>query len=305
MNRISSRRRFLITAGAAGSAVIAGEPARDNLHLGMMLQGASAEILLKQAGSIAGAGFDTVQLTFFFEPAADELKALAETLGKLRLKVAALGTYCNLLRPDDAGFMGCSVRTMKLLAQHAGLFGCRQFVSWSGSYAPKFAGTDPRNHSPEAVSDLQRAIREVILPVLEPVDGRLAFEPYYRHVLGTVDLAKQIFAPFSAERIGLVLDPPNFISPELYSKREEEMRRSFRELGDRVHLVHFKDLKQHPDGTRVDLPGPGGGEQNYPLFVSELRQLRRPLTCVIEHIKAEPEVMAKTKAWVEARLSQK
>ena len=43
---------------------------------------------------------------------------------------------------------------------------------------------------------------------------------------------------------------------------------------------------------------------NYPLLVSEIRKLDRPLDCIIEHIQPEPTVMSKTKAWVESRLRQ-
>jgi sugar phosphate isomerase/epimerase len=73
-------------------------------------------------------------------------------------------------------------------------------------------------------------------------------------------------------------------------------------LCDRIHLVHFKDMSLNPSGRGVDLPRPGGGEMNYPLLVSQLRNLGRPLDCIIEHIEPEPAVMSKTKAWVEERL---
>jgi hypothetical protein len=49
---------------------------------------------------------------------------------------------------------------------------------------------------------------------------------------------------------------------------------------------------------------PGGGEMNYPLLVSEIRKLDRPLDCIVEHINAEPTEMSKTKAWVEKQLRQ-
>ena len=83
-----------------------------------------------------------------------------------------------------------------------------------------------------------------------------------------------------------------------------ELRRAFRLLGDRIQMVHLKDMKLNPSGRSVDLPGPGGGQMNYPLLISGLRKLGRPLNCIIEHIKSEPAEMAKTKAWVEARLRQ-
>lgn len=305
-----SRRHFLgavgATAASLGAAKLFGaEPPQDNIRLGMMLQGGSAAELQEKAKAIAAAGFDTVQVTFFFQPTTAELQSLARTLQDLKLKTVAFGTYFNLFRPDDTGFMGSSQAAMKLVAAQAGLFECKQFVTWSASHSPRFDGADPRNHTPETVAQLHRAIREVILPILDPISGRVAFEPYFPHVFGTVELAKEVLAPFPADRVGLLLDPPNFITPALYPKREEEMRRLFRELGERIHLVHLKDLKLNSSGQSVDLPGPAGGEMNYPLLISEIRKLNRPLPCIIEHIKAEQAEMTKTKAWVENQLRPK
>jgi sugar phosphate isomerase/epimerase len=310
MTTIISRRHFLGALGASAAAagrlapLLAGEPAKDTIRLGMMLQGGSAVELGERAKDIAAVGFQRVQVTFFFQPTADELRTLARTLDGLKLKTVAFGTYFNLFRPDDAGFMGSCRKTMKLVAANAERFGCKQFVTWSGSYAPSFAGEDPRNHTPEAVARLQQAVREVLLPIIEPIAGRVAFEPYYPHVVGTLELAKQVFAPFSAERIGLLLDPPNFISPDLYPRRDEELRRAFTELGDRIQMVHLKDMKLNPSGRSVDLPGPGGGEMNYPLLISELRKLHRPLNCIIEHISCQQAEMSRTKAWVERQLAR-
>ncbi|MGA2255497.1 MAG: TIM barrel protein [Thermoguttaceae bacterium] len=310
MNSMISRRRFLGTMGATAVAagglsnLFAGEPAKDNIRLGMMLQGDSAADLQEKARRIAAVGFQRVQVTFFFHPTVDELKTLSQTLSKLKLKTVAFGTYFNLFRPDDTSFMRSSRATMKLVASHAELFGCRQFVTWSGSYSAQFAGDDPRNHTPEAVTHLHRAIREVLLPVIEPIGGRVALEPYFPHVVGTLEMAKKVFAPFPADQIGLLLDPPNFISPGLYPQRDDELRRSFRELGDRIQMIHLKDMKLNPTGRNVDLPGPGGGEMNYALLVSEIRKLNRPLNCIIEHINPELAEMSKTKAWVEIKLRQ-
>jgi sugar phosphate isomerase/epimerase len=302
----TSRRHFLktITATAAFAGglgkLTANEPAKDNIRLGMMLQGGSVADLQEKAKRIAAVGFQRVQVTFLFAPTVDDLKSLSQSLSELKLKTVAFGTYFNLFRPDDTGFMRSSQATMQLVAAHADLFGCKQFVTWSGSYSAKFADDDLRNHAPEAIAHLHRAIREVLLPIIEPIDGRVAFEPYFPHVVGTLAMAKEVLSPFPAERIGLLLDPPNFISPDLYRKRDDEMRRLFRELGDRIQIVHFKDMKLNRTGRSVDLPGPGGGEMNYPLLVSEILKLKRPLDCIIEHIQPEPAVMSKTKAWVES-----
>lgn len=306
---MTSRRHFLVALGAtiAGfgpAKLLAAQSPNSNIRLGMMLGGGSAAELQANAQSIADAGFDRVQVIFSFQPTAQELQALARTLKDLKLKTAAFGTYFNLFRPDDTGFTGSSQAAMKAIAAQAGLFDCRQFVTWSASYSPRFDGAESRNHTPGAVAQLQEAIRNVVLPILEPIDGRVAFEPYFPHVLGSVELAKAILAPFPARRVGLVLDPPNFITSALYPKREEEMRRLFHELGGRIHLAHFKDLKLNPTGQSVDLPGPGGGDMNYALLISQIRKLGRPLPCIIEHINTEPAEMARTRAWVGKQLRQ-
>ena len=307
MMPILSRRHFLGTLAAAvaytrADRLFGADTPKDKLRIGMMLQGNSAAELRKKAEAIAEAGFDTVQTTFFFHPTTEELRSLGLVLKDLKLKTVAFGTYFNLYQPENTGFMGSSLAAMKRIAAHAEWFDCRQFVSWSGSYASKFAGADPRNHTSAAVARLQGAIRELLLPILEPIGGRIAFEPYFPHVLGTVELAKQVLAPFPVGQVGLLLDPPNFITPELYPTRDDEMRHLFRELGDRIHMAHFKDLKLGPGGQSVDLPGPGGGEMNYPLLISEIRKLDRPLPCIIEHIEAESTAMRKTKEWVEKHL---
>ena len=304
-----SRRHFLGSVGVAvgglsARQLLAAEPPADSIALGMMLQGASAAEVLAKAKLVAAVGFESVQVTFFFPPTADELKTLARRLADLKLRVRAFGTYFNLFRPDDTHFMGSCQATMKMVAAHAEQFDCRQFVTWSGSYSPQFAGEDPRNHTAEAVALLQRQIREVVLPILDPIGGRVAFEPYFPHVIGTLELTREALAPFSADRVGIVLDPPNYITPALYPSRDEQLRRLFRLVGDRIHIVHFKDMKLNANGTRVDLPGPGGGEMNYPLVIAEIRKQQRPLACIIEHIKADEAEMARTKAWVVAQLQK-
>jgi sugar phosphate isomerase/epimerase len=304
--RALTRRQFITSTGATFAAAAvrlpAAEPPPGRLRLGMMLQGSSAVELQQRARAIAAAGFDTVQLTFFFPPTAEELQTLATTLRGLRLSTVAFGTYFNLFQPDNTGFMHSSLATFKLVAAQADQFNCRQFVTWSASHSAQFSGAEARNHTPEAVAQLQRAVRDLILPILEPIAGRVAFEPFYPHVVGSRQLAREVLAAFPARQVGLVLDPPNLLSPDLYPQRADELQRLLDELGDRFHLAHFKDMKLNPNGQSVDYPGPGGGEMDYPRLIAGIRKLGRSLPCVIEHLEAEEAGMRKTKAWIEGMM---
>lgn len=302
-----SRRRFLTLSGAAAASLVSGqvsgaETTRAPLRLGMMLQGGSTPELLKNAKAVAAAGFDTIQLSFFFDPTAEELRTLAKELQALKLKTVAFGTYINPLQPDNASFMGSSKAGMKQVSALADLFSCKQFVIWSGSHSPRFDTPDPRNHTEKAVETVQQAMRDVVLPILEPIGGRVAIEPYYRHILGSIEMAEAIFEPFPADKVGLLVDPPNFISPGLYPRREAEMSRIFSRLGNRIHLAHFKDLKLDATGKNVDLPGPGLGVMDYQEYARQLRQLGRPMYCILEHVAANTEAMTARKAWVEQQL---
>ncbi len=102
MNSTISRRHFLGTMGATAAAasglgkLLANEPAKDNIRLGMMLQGGSAAELQEKAKAIAAVGFERVQVTFFFHPTVDDLKTLSRTLSQTEVDDRSVR---NLLQP--------------------------------------------------------------------------------------------------------------------------------------------------------------------------------------------------------------
>ncbi|HNY39952.1 MAG TPA: hypothetical protein PKJ41_06140 [Bryobacteraceae bacterium] len=57
-----------------------------------------------------------------------------------------------------------------------------------------------------------------------------------------------------------------------------------RTLGPRIEVVHLKDFRLKPDGINYDLPGPLGGEMNYPLYLEQLSKLPGDLPWIIEHV---------------------
>ena len=88
------------------------------------------------------------------------------------------------------------------------------------STAPTRATTPPRP-SPNCIAPSARSFcRSSSRSAGEWLSNRT-----YPTSSGTLELAKEVFAPFSADRIGLLLDPPNFISPDLYPRRDDELRR--------------------------------------------------------------------------------
>ena len=112
---------------------------------------------------------------------------------------------------------------------------------------------DPRNHTAEAVARLHRAIQEIVLPIIVPIGGRVAFEPYFPHVVGTLELAKESSPPFQWTGSACCWTRPTSFRPT-FIPREDELRRSFRELGDRIQMVHLKDMKLNPTAGAWTFP---------------------------------------------------
>jgi hypothetical protein len=58
-------------------------------------------------------------------------------------------------------------------------------------------------------------------------------------------------------------------------------------------VVHLKDFRLAPEGGSYILPGPLGGEMNYPLFIDQILALPDSPPLVVEHVK--PEQFAETR----------
>lgn len=290
-----TRREWLKATGMAlASAPMAGEvgmaavvkPNFDHLRLGIALSASNAEQASAEAAWAVKAGFERVQLNVWGGALTDgQVAALCAPITGVGLKIVALGCYLNPLDPKNQAYMGASVDLMRSLASNHRAHGARTFVTWSGGYHDRFAGSDPRNASAEGFEALVRATGE-LLAVLEPCGGRIAFEPFFPDVLGTVDRFAQMLGRMPTSRVGLVMDPPNFVRPEDYLRRSEIMGRAFDRLGPRVLVAHLKDIGRNPDGS-VTYPAPCEGEMNYAAYLTCLASLGRPVECILEHTGGE------------------
>ncbi|HOS95288.1 MAG TPA: sugar phosphate isomerase/epimerase [Armatimonadota bacterium] len=271
--------------GGIGMAAVA-RPDFANLRLGVSISAANAEQAASEATWATKAGFGRVQLNVWGGALTDQqVAALCAPITGAGLKIVALGCYINPLDPANLSYMGASVDLMRSLAGNHRAHGARTFVTWSGGYHDRFAGSDPRNASPEAFEALVEATGE-LLAVLEPCRGRIAFEPFFPDVLGTVDRFAEMFRRMPTSRVGLVMDPPNFVRPEDYLRRSEIMGRAFERLGPRVLVAHLKDIGRNPDGS-VTYPAPCEGEMNYAAYLTCLASLGRPVECILEHTGGE------------------
>ena len=78
------------------------------------------------------------------------------------------------------------------------------------------------------------------------------------------------------------MDPCNLLRKEDLDRTGPKLEEMFQRLGDKIALAHAKDVKASANGT--ELPAPGMGVLDYPVYLRLLERLGRPMPLLIEHL---------------------
>lgn len=252
-------------------------------RLGVMCQLGSTEAgARKVLDAAAQAGFKRVQVNFAWDGVdAGFVKGLPGWLGAAGLKCETLGAYVNCLAPA-VNLMRTREEDFVRAMEVAPAVGARNLVAWTGSHVPDLMKADARNPGRASEDAIVRFI-ERHLKGLEERKLTLALETYITLACPDAVSLRRVLDRLP-RLVGAVLDPPNLTPVARYGDRDEAMKEMVATLGDRVAVVHLKDFRLKPDGQSYDLPGPLGGEMNYPLYLKLVRGLRGDVPVVAEHI---------------------
>jgi sugar phosphate isomerase/epimerase len=166
-------------------------------------------------------------------------------------------------------------------------------VAWTGGYSKALHEPEPRNQTPAAVDTVQRFVEQYVSR-LESAKLFLALEQYVTMVCPDADSLAALLRRLP-NCVTAVLDPPNLTPLALFSRRDQVLREMAATLRDRVGVVHLKDFRLAPGGRRYDLPGPMGGEMNYPLFAKLILGLPGEPALIVEHTRPEQFADARNK----------
>ncbi len=269
------------------------------MKLGISIELYKMSELEEKVAAAAACGFKNCQM-FLREVEVTEknVARVSEVCRSNGLEIGPVGAYANPLRPEVTT-MGCNMEKAKRVIELLPMFGSNEIAMWSGSYAEDVLAYSEGNFEKAAIQKLARTSEE-ILKLLESVNGTLIFETYYTQVLRDVSSVQALLNLVKSDRVKVIIDPPNYISPEEYPKRQERMI----ELVDRLHTnigaVHFKDFRLLEDGT-WDYPGPGGGIMDYTLLMQKLKEYDYRSWGIIEHVT--PAQYASAKSFVESHIT--
>ena len=258
------------------------------------------------AGKVAGAGFESVQLALSKAlsdaPAAGALDAAyarraAAAFAGRGVSIAVLGCYINPIHPDPAERAAGIARFKELL----GL--ARDFGPDASAPVPAFppperplafpvVGTEtgsrnadcsfhPGNSSDEAFELLVEALRE-LAAAAEAAGALACVEGVVRHVASSPARLRAALDAAGSPRLGVILDPVNFLDETNWEARERIFDEAFELLGDRILVLHTKDFRIR--GGALELCPPGKGLLDYPRLMRRLRAARPGADILIEDL---------------------
>ena len=185
---------------------------------------------------------------------ADMAAEVREAFDSQEMTCAVLGCYLNLADPDGEQ----RLRTREIYGAHlhfASMIGARVVGTETfANPASRFECPAPR--SEEAFRFFVDCLRSVAQRA-EEENAILAVEPVWNHIISTPERAERMLDAVSSDHVQIILDAVNLIGPDTVETRDEIIADAIRRLGDRVRILHMKDLVTEDGKVRSVACGTG------------------------------------------------
>ena len=258
---------------------------------------------------IKAQGFTSVQLDLCFKDMDLDLKTLTvekchvirDAFRDANIQIVAISAYTNLVHPDPAK-KAKNIADVKALLKFARDLGTPYVISETGTYCLESDWVyDPKNSTEEAYQDIKSVISD-LSDFAYQNDAVFLIENYVNNIIGSVDQVLRLFADVKSPGLGLLMDPTNYFQDSNIDDIDGELNRIFNALGDRIKIAHAKDCKRAVDTSEkhadidaveshtfrgagaVELPAPGLGSLNYPLYIKRLSKICPNIPIIIEHL---------------------
>lgn len=204
---------------------------------------------------------------------ADMAAQVREAFAAQGMECAVLGCYLNLADPDEER----RLRTREIYGAHlhfAPMIGARVVGTETGANAAS-RFERPAPESEEAFQFFVKCLRPVVRRA-EEENAILAVEPVWSHIISTPERAERMLDAVPSDHVQIILDAVNLIGPDAVETRDEIIADAIRRLGDRVRILHMKDLV--PAEGKVRSIACGTGIMRYEQLLSFARKQDLPMT---------------------------
>lgn len=256
------------------------------MKLGISIDVNNMQEFHEQISAAEKAGFNCCQIFYRGDDINEKIAGeIVKICREKNITIGPLGSYLSALKPDEKP-MGFDLKKTHKLIDLMPVFKSDQLIIWSGTLSGEHMFQyDERNFTDEAFNKLNSVVSE-LLDHLNEVNGFLAVEPFFTHIINDINSYKKLKENDKHSRLKIVMDAPNFFTKEMFEKKDEILTNLFNELAEDISVIHFKDIKLAKEGTwSFEYPGPGKGDLNYNLIMELIRKQKFNSWGIIEHVQ--------------------
>jgi sugar phosphate isomerase/epimerase len=218
----------------------------------------------------------------------EETQRVGKSFADRGISVYEIAAYTSLVH-EDAGTRRANINGVKRRIEQASIVGALCVATVGGSaagWAPH-----PKTQSKESWNLLLEATHEIL--GMTPENVTFCLEPWPPTVLPDLDSLSRVIEEVGSERLGILFDPANLVTPKTYFTTGAMINEAFDRLSDRFIAVHCKDIYWLMEGMQTGLGEtvPGRGVLDYETFLGRVASAGRELPLIIEHLKDPEEVL--------------
>lgn len=249
----------------------------------------SPEVL---AQAMAEQGFEAVQLVAYrsimgvSEESGYLTPGLAYKVGhafnQRGIHVALIGSYFNLLHPDEA-VVAEGIKRFKEYIRHAKDFRGNLVGTETGSYNSDYS-YNPENNSEEALLRVIEIFKELVGEAKNH-GVMVGIEGLWAHAISTPKRMKRVLDAVDSGNLQVIFDPVNLLHIDNYKDANNIIDEAFELYGDRIILIHAKDFVVENNELK---PVPiGQGLLDYKHLFDLTNQYKPGIEVIIEDVRGE------------------
>ena len=209
---------------------------------------------------------------------------ISRAFEKEDIQIAVLGCYINMIHPDDEERRKALDR-FKEHIRFAQSFGCSIVGTETGNvnadiiYTEDNFGEVPYQMVLESVTELVEEAEK--FGVIVGIEGGI------NHPIHTPKRMKRLLDDIKSDNIQVIFDPANYLTPKNYLHQEEVYEEAFELFGDRIVIVHAKDIVVKDNS--IQMVPVGTGQLNYDAVFRYFKYNKPFINILLENTR-EPHI---------------
>lgn len=205
-------------------------------------------------------------------------------LNKANVNIAVLGCYFNLIHPDH-NERKKGINIFKEHIRYARDFGCSVVATETGNVNSEIVYTK-KNYREEPFQEVVKEVN-VLVEEAEKFGVIVGIEPGVNHPIYSAKVMKRLLDTVQSNNLQVVLDPANLLTPETMGSQKKVIQEAFQLLGDRIAVIHAKDITI--ENNKIKEVPIGKGVLNYNVIMEWLKHHKPSINVLMEATK-EPFV---------------